>query len=421
MNINKKIEKEKRVLSLFSGCGGMDLGFEGGFKVLKKSINEKLSFDWIEKEENDFVYLKNTNFKTVFANDIRKDAKRLWINYFSKKRNIDVDIYKVESIVDLVKKHKINNNIFPKNIDIITGGFPCQDFSLAGKRQGFNSKKGHNKGEFFDEKLENRGQLYLWMKEVISIVKPKLFIAENVKGLISLEDAKEIIEKDFSTSTNNGYIVIPAKVLQAANYGVPQSRERIFFFGFKKSSLTKKALIELQKKDIIEEFNPYPKPTHNYNLTDINLKPFVNCNNAFIGLLEPNQTNDISQQKYSKAKLSKGQGNIEVKNNNVSPTIRSQHNGNIEFRRLSLKNGGLKIEELEKGFLERRLTVRECARLQTFPADYESILPKDDGLISVSATSAYEVIGNSVPCLLPYNIAQNLLKKWDLYFKKDKD
>lgn len=85
MNINKKIEKEKRVLSLFSGCGGMDLGFEGGFKVLKKSINEKLSFDWIEKEENDFVYLKNTNFKTVFANDIRKDAKRLWINYFLKK------------------------------------------------------------------------------------------------------------------------------------------------------------------------------------------------------------------------------------------------------------------------------------------------------------------------------------------------
>lgn len=257
------------------------------------------------------------------------------------------------------------------------------------------------------------------MKEVISIVKPKMFIAENVKGLVSLDDAKKIIENDFSLAAKEDYIVIPARVLQAANYGVPQSRERIFFFGFKKSSLKKKALNELQQNEVSNTYDPYPLPTHNYNLKNNKLRPFVTTQDAFVDLLEPNETNDISQTKYSKAKLNKGQGNIEVKINSVSPTIRSEHHGNIEFRRLNIENGGEKIEELEKGYIQRRLTVRECARLQTFPDNYEFILPKKEKLSSISASSAYKIIGNAVPCLLAYNIAQNLSKKWYLYFKED--
>ena len=105
-------------------------------------------------------------------------------------------IYKLGSIVDLVKSHHKGEKIFPDNIDIVTGGFPCQDFSVAGKRQGFKSLKSHDGKTILDKErpsIENRGQLYIWMKKVISIVKPKLFIAKNVKGLISLEDVKEII------------------------------------------------------------------------------------------------------------------------------------------------------------------------------------------------------------------------------------
>ncbi|OON94706.1 MAG: hypothetical protein ATN31_02625 [Candidatus Epulonipiscioides saccharophilum] len=75
------------------------------------------------------------------------------------------------------------------------------------------------------------------MKEVISIVQPKIFIAENVKGLTTLKYVKKIIEHDFANAADGGYLVIPAKVLNAANYGVPQSRERVIFYGFRKNSL----------------------------------------------------------------------------------------------------------------------------------------------------------------------------------------
>ena len=143
----------------------------------------------------------------------------------------------MDSIVDLVKLQKENKiNIFPEGIDIVTGGFPCQDFSVSGKRMGFDTDKGHN-GKKIDinaPTVENRGHLYMWMREVIAITKPKMFIAENVKGLTNLNDAKEIIENDFSSVCNGGYLVVPARVLNAACYGVPQGRERVIFYGFKK-------------------------------------------------------------------------------------------------------------------------------------------------------------------------------------------
>lgn len=408
--------KKSKLLSLFSGCGGMDIGFEGGFQCLKKSINSKINIDWIENEKGDWVYLKETMFDTVFANDIRPDAKIAWMNYFANKKT--EDIYHLESIVELVKKEYSGETIFPKNIDIVTGGFPCQDFSIAGKRLGFKSQKNHL-GKYLsdDDEVneENRGKLYIWMREVISIVQPKLFIAENVKGLTNLEDVKEIIEKDFANA-GGGYLVIPAQVLYAADYGVPQSRERVIFFGFKKNALTKKAKIELSKINILDEYNPYPTKTH--SSTDNSLMPYVTCEEILNGLAEPEQSNDLSQQKYSKAKYMGRhcQGQTEIKLNDIAPTIRSEHHGNIEFRRLSEEHGGKNIKELKQGLPERRLTVRECARIQTFPDNYQFIFPKRKNMLGVSSSDAYKIIGNAVPCLLAYHIAKNIEKKWNIYF-----
>lgn len=115
--------------------------------------------------------------------------------------------------------------------------------------------------------------------------------------------------------------------------------------------------------------------------------------------------------------MKKGQGNIEIKLDSISPTIRSEHHGNIEFRRLSAENGGTHTEELECGLEQRRLTIRECARLQTFPDDYQFILSKTAQNKSVSASEAYKIIGNAVPCVLGYNIAMRLAENWDKYFK----
>lgn len=403
----------KTILSLFSGCGGMDIGFEGGFTCLKRSVNLNLHRDWIEEDLGDFVRLKKTGFSTIFANDIKPEAKSAWVSYFKNSS----DLYKLGSIVNLVERAKNGEDIFPKNISVLTGGFPCQDFSVAGKRLGFNSSKGHDNCNGQIQK-ENRGNLYLYFKEVLELTKPLLFIAENVKGLTTLGDCKDKIEKEFSSALDNGYIVL-TKLLNSADYGVPQSRERIIFLGFKKSALNNDSIKALTNKIMSEEYDPYPQPTHAYTENNNNLSPFVNCKEAFCGLVEPNLTNDESQKKYSKAKFmgTHCQGQTEIKLDSVAPTIRSEHHGNIEFRRLSKEHGGVNFLELEKGLPERRLTIRECARLQTFPDDYQFILPKIGENVAISASSAYKMIGNAVPCVLAYNIAMRIRQNWDKYFK----
>ncbi|RYU94225.1 DNA cytosine methyltransferase [Emticicia agri] len=422
---NKDKEGVLKVLSLFSGCGGMDLGFEGGFSVLQSSVNDILTPHFTDKKLKDgFVKLKKTQFTTVFANDILPDARNAWLNYFSKRGHKPEDFHK-ESIVDLVKTHYSNISVFPEEVDVVTGGFPCQDFSVAGKRKGFHSHKNH-KGDFIDDKtasVETRGQLYMWMKEVIEITQPKIFIAENVKGLVNLDNVKEIIQNDFSSTNGNGYIVLEPQVLHSANYGVPQSRERVIFIGIRKSALNAIALAELSKKELPEKFNPYPKPTHAYTIKGNDLKEFVPLKDVFEHLDEPEITNDLSQKFYSKAKFmgKHCQGQTEIKLTGIAPTIRSEHHGNIEFRRLSKENGGKIDNELNQGLIERRLTPRECALIQTFPPDYDFVLESTSGKkgsFLVSPSQAYKIIGNAVPPLLAYHLAKRIEDIWDLYFAK---
>lgn len=411
------------MLSLFSGCGGMDIGFEGDFLCLKKSINAILHPEWIAEDLGEWVRTAPTKFCTVFANDIRPDAKTAWVSYFQHKYPNANEIYHLASIVDLVKSAKSGKKVFPDNIDIVTGGFPCQDFSIAGKRLGFNSSKSHLGSALTSDEpsVESRGQLYMWMRDVVTLTQPKLFIAENVKGLTNLADVKEVIEHDFSTASNEGYLVVPATVLHAADYGVPQSRERIIFFGFRKNALTPEALSMLSLSQIPEHFDPYPPITHSFNISANYLMPVVTCRDAFTGLMEPVISADDSQKKFSGAKYmgSHCQGQVEIKLDSIAPTIRSEHHGNIEFRRLSLEHGGKITSELDAGLPERRLTVRECARIQTFPDDYQFILGKTATSAGVSSSDAYKIIGNAVPCVLAYNIAKNIEKKWHLYFGEE--
>lgn len=415
-----------KVLSLFSGCGGMDLGFEGGFHVLTKSINPKIHPDWYTGTKDDkWILLPSTNFKTIFANDIVPATKAAWVPYFSS-RGSEENTFHLDSIVDLVKKHWGGEKIFPE-ADIVTGGFPCQDFSVAGKRSGFNSHKGHH-GKLLNGRdcptEENRGKLYMWMKHVIEIVKPKVFVAENVKGLVSLANTKKIIENDFR-KIGSGYLVVDAKVLYAPMFGVPQSRERVIFIGFRKDSLEKVAIKELSAPNISHDFNPYPKQTHGSNELPLfhqnSLLPYVTVGDYILDLPEPNESIDLSQKAYSKARWygSHCQGQVEVDLGGISPTIRAEHHGNIEFRRLSPDHGGKYCKETKAGLCERRLSVRECARIQTFPDNFGFVRPPSEmgKDFKLSASDGYKLVGNAVPPLLSYHIARRLQELWPVLMK----
>ncbi len=413
-------KKDLKVLSLFSGCGGMDLGFEGGFEVHQDCINKTLHPEWTSStQKKNWIQLPFTRFKTVFANDIRPGAQKVWQRFFSEKYEIDKESFLVESIVDRVKRYwDGEKDLFPKDIDVVTGGFPCQDFSVAGKRKGFESHKDHMGNLIQDASEENRGKLYIWMREVIDIVQPKLFVAENVKGLVSLGDVKEIIQKDFESIGSNGYLVLEGKVLHAAEYGVPQSRERVIFLGLRKDALTPSALRALQQDPIPAEFDPFPVPTHSENASKNNrLSPLVKLKDIFSDLDEPEHSQDPDQQVFSKAKWygKHCQGNTEIKLDGIGPTIRSEHHGNIEFRRLKPENGGKYSTEFKAGKSERRLTVRECCRIQTFPDSY-CFTGKGNGE-SVSGSEAYKLVGNAVPPLLAYHLAKQIEKIWPKLFK----
>ena len=110
------------------------------------------------------------------------------------------------------------------------------------------------------------------------------------------------------------------------------------------------------------------------------------------------------------------QGQTEIKLDSIGPTIRSEHHGNIEFRRLSAEHGGKYIDELQNGKAERRLTIRECARIQTFPDSYNFVFKNSSKNLSVSASQAYKLIGNAVPPLLGFHIAKRIETLWDTYF-----
>jgi len=336
-----------KVISLFSGMGGMDVGFAEQVIVHKKSVNEN---NYIESNSSipDFVNLKKLPYDIVFQNDILPEAKKIaelnkWNHNFHLK-----------DIRDLLKE----NFTFP-SAEVITGGFPCQDFSHAGKRKGFDS---------------NRGTLYQSYVELVKKVKPLVFVAENVNGLLTMpgEPIKKIID-DFSKV---GYEV-KYQLIKCEEYGIPQTRWRVIIMG-----------VRLDKHHKLGE---------NWNIINEN-KVKCTIGYYFKHLQEPNITDDPAQKIYSKAaRLEKGQGQKEVGLNEFAPTMRAEHHGNIEFRRIT--NGKNK----ELNMIERRLSVREAALIQTFPPN--CILTEPNKLNS----KAYKPIGNAVPPLLGYIIARKVL------------
>lgn len=321
-----------KVVSLFSGCGGLDLGIEGNFSYLGR-------------------YYEKNPFKVVWANDIDEKATKTQRANFEDINVVCEDITQIinNTTQEQVSISNINMDI-PKDIDVIMGGFPCQDFSLAGKRQGLTVQ---------------RGKLYQSMAKVIEMLKPKVFLAENVKGLITWKNGLAIktITEDFAQL---GYRV-EYKLFNVADYGVPQTRERVIIVGVRNDI----------KRTII-----WPNPTH--SSTNTSLLPWVTIKDAIGDLEDETKHRSLPNYGYSKAKLFEGkQGNTITKADKPAPTIRAEHHGNIEFHYS----------------LPRRLSAREVARIQSFP---------DSFVFVKSVTDTYRQVGNAVPPVFAWHIAQML-------------
>ena len=358
------------VLSLFTGIGGMDMGFDGDIIVHKDSI---INTEFIKNDYKlkDFVQLNKNNFNSVFQNDILEGAKEV---YNINNNNMN---YNTKSIYDLIAE----NYVFPE-ANAVIGGFPCQDFSHCGSRKGFESITGHDCKETVDkEKQNSRGTLYKSFVEVVKRVKPKIFVAENVYGLLTMKNNPiNQIMKDFG---DLGYDV-QYQIIYCPEFGIPQTRKRVIIMGISKN----------RKSNIPTDWNIITK-----NKTTCNIGKYFNH------LKEPSETIDISQQMYSKAKrLLKGQGQTEVNMNSFAPTMRAEHHGNIEFRR----HTNSELNKAESHLPERRLTLREAGLIQTFPPDYVFTTKKN--------MTSYKYIGNAVPPLLGYLIADKVYELITTYF-----
>ena len=323
-----------KLISLFSGAGGMDLGFiKAGFEIAIANEYDKKIWETYE----------NNHSAPLIKGDIRN----------------------------------IPSSEFPDDCVGIIGGPPCQSWSEAGALRGIE---------------DARGQLFYEYIRLIKDKQPKFFVAENVSGMMAKRHSKAVenIVKHFETA-GQGYDIF-IKMLNANDYGVPQDRKRVFYVGF--------------RKDLgITDFE-FPEP-HKSKLV---LRDAIwDLQNSAIPALDKNKTNgdacSISNHEY----FIGGYSTIYMSRNRVrswdepSFTIQAsgrqapQHPQAPKMKKIE-KNKQIFIPGQEK--LYRRLSVRECARIQTFPDDFK--------FYYTNLQDGYKMIGNAVPVELAYYVGKQV-------------
>lgn len=329
-----------KVISLFSGAGGLDLGFEkAGFEIAMANEYDKTIWDTYEKNHK----------APLIKGDIRN----------------------------------IKESDFPSDIDGIIGGPPCQSWSEAGSLRGIN---------------DSRGQLFFDYIRILKDKKTKFFLAENVSGMLANRHS-EAVQNILGMFNECGYNV-SVTLVNASDYGVPQDRKRVFYIGF--------------RNDLNVKFQ-FPSPTTASSESKKTLKDAIwDLDGKEIPALSKNKTNgklEILNHEYFIGAYS----TIFMSRNRVrswnEPAFTVQASG----RQCQLHPQAPKMEKIGlnkcqfvegKENLYRRLTVRECARVQGFPDDFEFIYQDiDDG---------YKMVGNAVPVELARIVAEAIREQIEL-------
>jgi len=320
-----------KIISLFSGAGGLDLGFvEAGFEVLVANEFDKNIWETYEK------------------------------NHSAKLIKGDIADIKSEDLPEC---------------DGIIGGPPCQSWSEAGSLKGIE---------------DPRGQLFYEYIRILKDKKPKFFLAENVKGMMAKRHntAVQNIVSQFEEAGYDVYI----HLLNASDYGVPQDRKRVFYVGF--------------RKDLNISFdNPPEKYDYKPTLKDA----IYDLKDTAIPSLDKNKTNGDACKVLNHEYFTGSFSPIFMSRNRVrsweEPAFTVQASG----RQCQLHPQAPKMPKIDKNKhvfepgeeeLYRRLTVRECARIQGFPDDFKFYYNNlNDG---------YKMIGNAVPVNLAFVMAKEI-------------
>lgn len=303
-----------KVVSLFSGAGGLDLG------------------------------LIQAGHEVIWANDCDPDAVKTY------QKNINLDIV-LGDIVDIPSAD------IP-NAEVVVGGFPCQGFSQANRLR-------------LEE--DPRNKLYIEFLRVVRDKQPLFFLAENVRGILSLAGGRAIekIESDFS---DVGYRVTKS-LFNMADFGVPQTRQRVIIAGVRKD-------LALNSKF------EFPNPTHSKIDMD-GLKSWVTIKQILDGIPEPESTHQLLNHIHSQYKVTNRNftGHRRTDPDKPSPTILARGNG---------KGGVCAIQHPNN---HRRMSIREQALIQTFPIDFEFV---------GKMNSCYRQVGNAVPVLFGKRLGEQL-------------
>lgn len=368
------------------------------YRIYKKeqinTLLEQLSFDYEDTVDNSIVPtqefsvlelfagagglavgLEKAGIKCVALNEIDK-----WACQTLRENRPKWDV--LEGDIKSFDFTKYNNKV-----DIVTGGFPCQAFSYAGKKLGLK---------------DARGTLFYEFARVVKEVNPPICIGENVKGLLSHEKGKTI-EGMISILDEIGYNVVPVQVLKAINYKVPQKRERVILVGV--------------RKDIDLKYE-YPKP-HNkiYNLVDALKKGELYDSNV-----PKSEGSKYPEHKKVVLDLIPQKGYWR----NLPLDIQKEYMGKSFYlgggktgiaRRIGWDEPSLTLtcspaqKQTERCHPEetRPFTIREYARIQTFPDEWKFV---------GSVSQQYKQIGNAVPCNLGQEIGYSIIKFLNEYYSK---
>ena len=335
------------VVSFFAGCGGLDLGFE------------------------------QAGFRVVWANEFEPHCRATYIRNHPNTEFVLGDVCKIDP------------DTIP-DCDGFVGGPPCQSWSVGGKQKGLD---------------DERGQLFLKYIELINAKKPKFFVIENVKGM--LDDKFKGVFEDFVTRLENAGYDVQWALLDAVNFRIPQNRERVFFVGFRKElgmtftfpvpTCSEPITLEQAIGDIKEEPTRYITGTmpdsgervdkrghyHNHDVFASKFGSFYYRGNRRRGWQQPSFTI------------------------NATADFAPLHPSSPKMIFYGHENWNFQNDKLEE---YRRLSVRECARIQTFPDNF--VFEYDN------IKDAYKMIGNAVPPRLGNEIAKSILNAFNVSEEK---